>query len=101
MMTTTTFVIGLLLLWIALGFQINSKFEKLEARLDERDSKDFERFEGLRRYLYELDPQFEEELAFERELWSSDSDPFSGSILHKIQEEKKERGDRTLDTRFS
>ena len=100
-MTTTIFVIGLLVLWIALGFQINSKFQKLEARLDERNSKDFDRFEGLRRYLYEIDPQFEEELVFEKKLWNSDEDPFSGSILHKIQEEKKERGDRTLDTSFS
>ena len=88
----------LFIVWLSLAWQINRRFQVLEERLDDRVSAIHEQFDGLREYLYEIDPQFAEELEAERDLASGDV--WSGSILHQIQHEKTTAGKRTLRTRF-
>jgi hypothetical protein len=52
--------------------------------------------DGLRQYLYQIDPQFDDERA-----WDTEGDLTDFIGLTKVQKEKSEKGLRTLRTRFT
>ena len=85
--------------WFTLAWQINRRLQILELQLDDRISAIHEQFTGLRDYLYEIDPQFDEERALVAEFATGD-DAWAGKILHDLKNEKKSAGKRTLETTF-
>jgi hypothetical protein len=98
-LTITNLTIALLMLWIATGWYLNERLnlvqQKLEVILDQ--------FDGLREYLYEIDPQFDEERRLTRGLYESVSGvrpSFDGMLLNDLEREKREKGERTLSTGF-
>lgn len=82
-------------LWFAIGFYLNSKLALLHAKLD----KLHEQFDGLREYLYEIDPQFDDERDSARAFHEGRS-MFAGAHDLELQREKKENGRRTLRSSF-
>lgn len=79
------------LLIVAVGWDINTRIQKLQDRVD----KVLEHLGGLRQYLYEIDPQFDDERA------ANVGDFFADQKWHELLEKKKERGQRTLETPFA
>lgn len=74
---------------------INAKLDSLHKKLDLVLSN----FDGLREYLYEIDPQFDDERAAEADM-ADESNMFGGYDHLKLYERKKADGKRTLNTRF-
>lgn len=89
-----------ILLWFAHGWYLNTRLERVHAKLDAV----LENFDGLRRYLYEIDPQFDDEREaasiFEASLGKPEIS-FSGLDAFQLEQQKRERGQRTLDTSFT
>jgi hypothetical protein len=86
-------------LWFAMGWYMNLQLTKIHAKLD----KLFDQFNGLREYLYEIDPQFDEERRLTRGLFESvegGKPSFAGMHLNELMRDKRERGERTLNTGF-
>ncbi len=86
-------------LWFATGWYLNERLKFVHQRLDSV----LEQFNGLREYLYEIDPQFDEERRLMIELYSSLEDgsfSFAGKEHMDLTKEKKDRGYRTLNTSF-
>ncbi|MGJ0524377.1 hypothetical protein ACR42A_12590 [Burkholderia gladioli] len=89
-----------ILLWFAHGWYLNTRLERVHAKLDAV----LENFDGLRRYLYEIDPQFDDERRALARLDASlqpGGNPFSGMDAHEVDRVKRERSERTLDTPFT
>jgi hypothetical protein len=91
-------VITAVVLWFAHGWYLNTRLDRLHAKLDQL----LEQFNGLREYLYEIDPQFDDERASDRRL--ADEEGVSGSFAvgadMDLLNRKKAEGRRTLNTRF-
>ncbi|MFM0245215.1 hypothetical protein [Paraburkholderia sediminicola] len=89
-----------ILLWFAHGWYLNTRLERVHAKLDAV----LENFDGLRKYLYEIDPQFDDEREvasiFEASLDKPDVS-FAGLDALQLEQRKRERGQRTLDTPFT
>lgn len=88
-------------LWFAHGWYLNERLKSIHAKFD----LVFDSFNGLREYLYEIDPQFDDErksrARFERHMGdSSDSDMFAGMDDMELIREKEKSGKRTLNTTF-
>jgi hypothetical protein len=86
-------------LWLATGWYLNERLKIVHQRLDMVS----ENFNGLRDYLYEIDPQFDDERRLMTELHESlDSDKlsFAGMEHMELTKRKKEQGFRTLNTSF-
>ena len=99
MSITATVIVSAILLWFAQGWYLNKELVGVHKKLDSLTNQ----FDGLREYLYEIDPQFDEE----RQLWNElneavDDNAFSFSGMDHMQllERKKKQGLRTLDTHF-
>ena len=99
MSITTTVIVSAIVLWFAQGYYLNKQLEDVHKKLDSLSNQ----FDGLREYLYEIDPQFDEE----RQLWNDlneavDKDGFSFSGMDHMQllKQKEQRGSRTLNTHF-
>jgi hypothetical protein len=87
-------------LWFAHGTYLNIKLERVHEKLD----LVLEQFNGLRRYLYEIDPQFDDERESDARFGESMAEPgtdlFAGMDDMELIRRKKSEGRRTLNTRF-
>jgi hypothetical protein len=86
------FGVGVLSIWL---IAVSSKLDRVQQQLDLVLSN----LDGLREYLYEIDPQFADERASDKEL-EDGSNMFAAYDDFKLLEEKKARGKRTLSTPF-
>lgn len=99
MTVETTVIATAVALWLAQGWYLNTRLERVHAKLD----RALECFDGLRDYLYEIDPQFDEErrlLAEQDESLNSGKTSFAGMNHMELIREKQTRGKRTLNTPF-
>lgn len=86
-------------LWFAHGWYLNDRLRRVHVKLD----KVLENFDGLREYLYEIDPQFDDEREILDELHESlqkKSLTFAGINHAELTKAKKEQGKRTLSSPF-
>ncbi|HVI99687.1 MAG TPA: hypothetical protein VM657_11555 [Sphingomonas sp.] len=86
-------------LWFATGWYLNERLKRVHEKLD----LVLDNFNGLREYLYEIDPQFDEERDLMTELWASvenDNMSFAGMHHMDLTKEKEKQGFRTLHTTF-
>jgi hypothetical protein len=84
-------------LWLATGWYLNERLKLVHAKLD----RIFENFDGLRQYLYEIDPQFNEERQLLQGLFTDEPETtFDGMELMELEKKKKEDGYRTLSSHF-
>lgn len=89
-------------LWFAIGWYLNEQLKSVHAKLDAA----LDQFNGLREYLYEIDPQFDDEREsnerFGAHMADQESkDTLSGMDDMELLRQKKEAGKRTLNTPFS
>lgn len=94
-----TIVITAVVLWFAHGWYLNTKLLLVHEKLDQV----LEQFNGLRNYLYEIDPQFDDERETRKLLDDSDDDLAGGFAAMDdcfLIREKEQQGKRTLNTRF-
>ena len=99
MTTESTIIATAVALWFAQGWYLNTRLEHVHKKLDQI----FERFDGLRRYLYEIDPQFDEERELLAELMNdveTKTAGFAGMNHMELTRQKKEQGKRTLNSLF-
>ena len=90
-----TIVVTAIVLWFAQGYYLNERLREVHRKLDSV----LEQFNGLREYLYEIDPQFDDERASDEEV--SEGTPFSAINDMELLERKRAEGKRTLFTPFS
>ncbi len=97
MVGTGTAIIIAVALWFATGWYLNERLKLVHEKLD----RVFEAFDGLREYLYEIDPQFDEERELLDGLHSEKREKaFDGMRLMELEKAKKEAGQRTLNSGF-
>jgi hypothetical protein len=87
-----TIIITAVVLWFAQGYYLNERLKDVHSKLNAVLAE----FNGLREYLYEIDPQFDDE----RE---SAAAVMKGAFLSGVDdinllEQKKKAGKRTLNT---
>jgi hypothetical protein len=87
-------VIAALALWFAQGWYLNEALRGVHKKLDVLD----EQFGGLRRYLYEIDPQFDDERAVLKEVF--DGTLLAGKDHLDLTKRKEAEGKRTLNSTF-
>jgi hypothetical protein len=93
----TTIIITAIVLWFAHGWYLNERLKYVHKKLDHV----LEAFDGLRDYLYEIDPQFDDErqlLEDLRESLDNGSMSFSGMNHMELIKKKEQEGKRTLNT---
>ncbi len=95
-MTSSQGVWTAVVLFFALGWYMNLQLAKLHAKFDHIQ----ELFNGLRDYLYEIDPQFDEERQTLESFLSGSGGMLAGATHNDLMREKKESGRRTLNTGF-
>ena len=86
-------------LWFATGWYLNERLKLVHQKLDHV----LDSFNGLREYLYEIDPQFDEERALLGELFKSVETKkmsFAGMEHMELTKRKEEQGFRTLNSSF-
>ena len=96
-----TVILTAVALWFAHGWYLNERLKSVHAKLDSV----LDQFNGLREYLYEIDPQFDDEREsskrFEEHMSAPDgNDMFSGMNDMELIREKEKAGKRTLNTSF-
>ena len=96
-----TVVYTAIALWFAHGWYLNERLKSVHAKLDSV----LDQFNGLREYLYEIDPQFDDERASGARFSESMSSPDSGGIFAGLDDmelirAKEKAGKRTLNTPF-
>ncbi|MFM5895597.1 MAG: hypothetical protein ACKOQM_14360 [Novosphingobium sp.] len=84
-------------LWFATGWYLNERLAKLHQKFDAL----FEQLNGLREYLYEIDPQFDEERQALESFMSGSGGLMAGAAHNELMRERHEAGRRTLNTGFS
>jgi hypothetical protein len=95
-------IIGsVIVLWFANGWYLNEKLKAVHKKLDRLS----ENFNGLREYLYEIDPQFNDERESRDRFNEHMADPenkdmFAGMNDMELIREKEKMGKRTLQTPF-
>ena len=80
-------------LWFAHGWYLNTRLKEVHKKLD----LVLECFDGLRDYLYEIDPQFDDERRSDAAVFNEES-LFAGKDDIDLLNRKKEQGRRTLST---
>lgn len=90
-----TIVITAVILWFAHGWYLNERLKHVHQKLD----RVLEAFDGLRDYLYELDPQFEDERQ-SRTAFENEESMFAGMNDMELIRKKEQDGRRTLNTPF-
>lgn len=85
--------IGLCVVIWHINDQLRSANQKLNLVL--------EQFDGLRNYLYEIDPQFDDERQAYDELMGEAGNLFAGADCLRIERDKEASGRRTLNTTFA
>ena len=91
--TEKTIILTAIVFWFAHGWYLNERLKLVHERLE----RTLEAFDGLRDYLYEIDPQFDDE----RESWrafNNDESTFAGMNHMELIRKKEEAGKRTLTT---
>ena len=88
-------------LWFAHGWYLNERLKSVHVKLDIV----LDQFNGLREYLYEIDPQFDDERQSRDRFEEHISDPgsndlFAGMNDMELIREKEKTGKRTLNTPF-
>lgn len=96
-----TVILTAIALWFAHGWYLNERLKLVHAKLDSV----LVQFNGLREYLYEIDPQFDDEREssdrFKEHMSAPDSnDMFAGMNDMELIREKEKAGKRTLNTPF-
>jgi hypothetical protein len=92
--TSLTVIVTAVALWFAHGTYLNIKLKEVHDKLD----KVLDSFNGLRNYLYEIDPQFDDERASDAAVGRGDC--LSGMDAMELLNHKKESGKRHLGTPF-
>ncbi|HEU0277134.1 MAG TPA: hypothetical protein VFQ95_04875 [Rhodanobacteraceae bacterium] len=97
-----TVVTTAVVLWFAIGWYLNERLSMVHAKLDSI----LDQLNGLREYLYEIDPQFDDERESSERFGAHMSDPNSSDIFAGMDDaelfkRKKDEGKRTLSTPFS
>lgn len=97
----TTIISTGIALWLAHGWYLNERLKSVHSKLDSL----LDQFNGLRDYLYEIDPQFDDErnarVRFEEHMANpSSNDTFAGMSDMGLIRSKKEAGKRTLNSGF-
>lgn len=88
-----TIIITAIVLWFAHGWYVNERLKHVHEKLD----RVLEAFNGLRDYLYEIDPQFDDERESRQAFESGDS-IFAGMNDMELIRRKEKEGKRTLNT---
>lgn len=96
-----TVILTAIALWFAHGWYLNERLKAVHAKLDTV----LDQFNGLREYLYEIDPQFDDERESSERFEGHMSDPGSNDMLAGMNDmelirEKEKAGKRTLVTPF-
>ncbi len=96
-----TIVYTAIALWFAQGWYLNERLRSVHAKLNVV----LDQFNGLREYLYEIDPQFEDERGLREKFLDHMSNPGGGGMFAGMDDmelirEKEKAGKRTLNTRF-
>ncbi len=78
---------------VARGYHLAGELKRANDKLD----KVLEQFDGLREYLYEIDPQFDDEREA-RAAFENKEHLFAGMDDLKLKEKKESEGRRTLNT---
>lgn len=94
MTTESTIIAAAVALWFAQGWYLNTRLERVHKKLD----LIFEQFDGLRQYLYEIDPQFDDERELMRELGEDKPMNFAGMEHVELTKQKTQEGRRTLNS---
>lgn len=89
------YVLTLFIFLIYIAWHINVKFSDLNGRIDLL----LENFNGMREYLYEIDPQFDDERELAKAFQDEES-MFAGMDDLELQLRKREEGKRTLNSTF-
>jgi hypothetical protein len=90
-----TIVITAVVLWFAHGWYLNERLKHVHHKLD----RVLDAFDGLRTYLYEIDPQFDDERQSNTAL-DDEKNLFAAMDDMELLREKKQEGKRTLNTSF-
>jgi len=90
-----TIIVTAIGLWFAHGWYLNQRLQKVHQKLDLL----LENFNGLRNYLYEIDPQFDDERRAS-EAVESDAHSFAGKDELDLRKRKVALGKRTLSSTF-
>jgi hypothetical protein len=90
-----TIIITAIVLWFAQGYYLNARLRDVHKKLDSV----LEEFNGLRKYLYEIDPQFDDERASDEAV--SEGAFLSGMDDIELLKRKRAAGKRTLNTPLS
>jgi len=89
-------------LCLGLVWHLNKRLDSVHQKLDAV----LQQFNGLREYLYEIDPQFEDERVSDARFEASmadlkSNDLYAGMRHMELLEEKEKSGKRTLNTPFA
>lgn len=90
-----TIILTAIVLWFAHGWYLNERLKRVHEKLD----RIVETFDGLRDYLYEIDPQFDDERESDRAFENNES-MFAGINDMELIRRKEKDGKRTLNTPF-
>jgi len=90
-----TIITTAVVLWFANGYYLNERLRDVHRKLDIV----LEEFNGLRQYLYEIDPQFDDERTSDEAV--SEGEFLLGLDDINLLKSKRASGKRTLNTRFS
>lgn len=95
----TLIVLSAVVLWVANGWYLNERLNVVHRKLD----RVLEQFDGLRRYLYEIDPQFDDERALREAFEEGEARgafPLDAMHLSELRARKREQGRRNLNSPF-
>jgi hypothetical protein len=92
-----TIIVTAVILWFAQGYYLNERLRHVHRKLDIV----LEEFNGLREYLYEIDPQFNDERESLARVHADDPPLLSGLDDMQLLDRKRAAGKRTLNTPFS
>lgn len=84
-------------LWFAHGWYLNESLKLVHGKLD----RVLEQFDGLRRYLYEIDPQFNDEREFLRRFFGAEPGLGAGMYRLELTKRKEAEGRRALNSPFA
>lgn len=90
-----TIIFTAIALWFAHGWYVNERLRRVHEKMD----RILETFDGLRNYLYEIDPQFDDERESHTAFENNDS-MFAGMNDMELIRKKEAEGKRTLNTPF-
>jgi len=90
-----TIIFAAIALWFAHGWYLNERLKHVHDKLD----RALETFDGLRDYLYEIDPQFDDERESRRAFENNES-MLAGMSDMELIRRKQQEGKRTLNTPF-